>query len=456
MLAGRMHARPDSPAETTPIHGALTVRRVVSVWWPLAASWLLMGLELPAVSAGMARLPLPTLSLAAYGGVVFPLALLTESPVIMLLAASTALSKDWASYRLVRRYMWGAGLGLTAIHALIAFTPLFDVVARGLLGVPVEIVEPARLGFRIMLPWTMSIAWRRTQQGVLIRFGESRQVGIGTGVRLACNLVVLGIGLAVGHWPGIVVGTAAVAAGVVGEAVYSAFAVRPVLRDRLRPAPPLAEPLTAARFWRFYLPLLVTPMIMFLSMPMMSAAMSRMPEAIPSLAVWPVLGGMVFALRSLGFALNEVVVAQLESPRPVPALRRFTILLATSTSAVLLLAAATPLGALWLGGVSALTPPLAALGGVALWLAWPMPALSTIHSWFQGALLHGHRTRGITESVVAMLAVSAAVLVAGIAWGRVSGIHVAMVAMVTGAVAQAAWLRLRARQVIREVEARPA
>ena len=59
---------------------------------PLAASWALMGIELPLVAAVMARFPEPDINLAAYGGIVFPLALIIEAPIIMLLAASTALS----------------------------------------------------------------------------------------------------------------------------------------------------------------------------------------------------------------------------------------------------------------------------------------------------------------------------------------------------------------------------
>ena len=54
----------DSPVSTHP----LPVRSVFSTWWPLAASWLMMGLELPAVSAVIARLAYPEIHLAAYGG----------------------------------------------------------------------------------------------------------------------------------------------------------------------------------------------------------------------------------------------------------------------------------------------------------------------------------------------------------------------------------------------------
>src|SRR5205823_10693154 len=157
---------------------------VLQAWWPLAASWLLMGLKLPAVSAVMARLPDPKVSLAAYGGVVFPLSMLIEAPILMLLSASTALSRDRVSYRIGARFMWTAGVSLSALHALVAFTPLYDAVVGGVLGAPREVLEPARIGMQIMTPWTLAIAYRRFQQGVLIRTGRSRVVGVGTAVRL--------------------------------------------------------------------------------------------------------------------------------------------------------------------------------------------------------------------------------------------------------------------------------
>ena len=42
---------------------------IFGVWWPLAASWLFMSIEQPLVGALVARLPDPTVQLAALGGV---------------------------------------------------------------------------------------------------------------------------------------------------------------------------------------------------------------------------------------------------------------------------------------------------------------------------------------------------------------------------------------------------
>jgi progressive ankylosis protein len=434
-----------------PSSGKIHVRDVVATWWPLAASWLLMGLELPAVSAFVARLPNPKIHLAAYGGVVFPLALLIESPILMLLSASTALARDRASYRLIRRFMFGLSAALTLLHALIAFTPVFDFVVVRLMGAPEEIWEHARLGLQIMLPWTLAVAYRRTQQGVLIRFGHSRAVGVGTAIRLSTNVLVLGLGLAYGRLPGTVVATLAVVSGVISEAIYAGIRVRPVLRAQVDTEPPVTPALSMERFLRFYLPLSVTPLFLFLAMPMVTATMSRMIMPLNSLAVWPVLNGLVFSLRSAGFALNEVVVALVERPGAVAALRKFTGILATIVSGLLVLLAATPLRFWWLAGVSGLPQDLVTLASRALWVALLMPALSVIQSYYQGALVHAHRTRAVTESVLIYIGFMMLVLAAGRAWLRIPGIYVALGAFVLANFFMVAWLRWRGRDVLREL-----
>ena len=424
----------------------LTRSRIARARWPLAASWLLMGVELPALSAIVARLPHPETNLAAYGGVVYPLALIVESPVIMLLAASTALSKDWASYRKVWNYMQAAGALLTALHLLVALTPLYYVVARSILAVPEQVIEPARLGLILMLPWTWAISYRRFNQGVLIRFGYSKSVGVGTVIRLTANLTVLLIGLAVRTVPGVAVASAGMAAAVLSEALYVGIRVRPVLRHDLTAQPAVEPPLTYAAFFAFYIPLVLTSLLNLLANPIGSAALSRMPQALTSLAVWPVVSGLVFMSRGLGIAFNEVVVALLDEPGARAALRRFTWLLCLGTTAGLALLAATPLSRLWFEGLSALPADLAAMARLGLWVALPLPALTALQSWYQGSLLHGRRTRGITESVVLYLAVDVAVLFGGVTWGGLGGLYVGLAGMAAATLAQTGWLAWRARR----------
>jgi hypothetical protein len=427
------------------------MRRVAQTWWPLAASWVLMGAELPALAAVIARLPNPEINLAAYGGVVFPLALIIEAPIIMLLAASTALCKDWASYLLVRRFMMRSGALLTALHVLIAFTPLYYVVVEGIIGAPPQIVEPARVGLMIMTPWTWAIAYRRFHQGVLIRFGHSRAVGLGTVLRLCADGVVLTIGYLIGTVPGIVVGTSAVIAGVLIEAVYVGLVVQPVLRDQLRPANPVKPPLTFRAFLDFYVPLAMTSFLVLLVQPIGAAALSRMPQALASLAVWPVVSGLIFMLRSLGIAYNEVVVALLDEPQSTSSLRRFAALLTMFTTLLLVIIAATPLVTFWFGRVSGLSPALVVLAHAGLWLALPLPGLNVLQSWYQGALVHSRSTRGVTEAMAIFLFVTSATLWVGVVWGEITGLYIGLVTFGMGSLTQTIWLWYRSRPVMRHL-----
>jgi hypothetical protein len=424
------------------------MRRIVQTWWPLAASWLLMAVELPALSAVVARLANPEINLAAYGGVAFPVSLIIESPIIMLLSASTALSKDWDSYLKLSRFMMRAGALLTILHVLIAFTPLYYIVVAGLIGAPTEIIEPARLGLMIMTPWTWSIAYRRFNQGVLIRFGHSRAVGLGTLVRLIADGLVLGIGYLIGTIPGIVIAASAVVTGVISEAIYAGLRVRPVLRDQFSQTAPVEQPLTFRTFLDFYTPLAMTSLLSLLVQPIGSAALSRMPDALVSLAVWPVVSGSLFMLRSLGYAYNEVVIAMLDEPGAVHSLRRFTALLAASTTALLLTIAATPLAELWFRRVSALTPSLATLAHRGLWIALPIPGLTVLQNWYQGNLVHSRRTRAIASAITVFLLTTIVILWAGVAWGQVTGLYIGLLAFGASLLVQNVWLWQRNRLAV--------
>jgi len=426
----------------------LSLKRIFKVWWPLAASWLLMGMELPVLSAFVARLAYPEINLAAYGGIVFPLALIVEAPVIMLLAASTALSKDWASYQKLRTYMLVAGGTLTALHLIIALTPLYYFVAEGLLGAPAEIIEPARLGLLIMTPWTWTIAYRRLNQGVMIRFGHSNIIGVGTGVRLGVDIFVLILGYIL-KLPGIVVATSAVAAGVTSEAIYIGFRVQPVLRMELKPASVVEPALTYRAFASFYIPLVMTSLLTLLIQPMGSAALGRMPLALESLAVWPVVSGFIFMLRSMGVAFNEVVVALVDEPFSTKSLRRFTTILSTATTAIILIIAATPLSRIWLQDISGLSPELATLARHSLWIGFMLPALNALQSWYQGVLLNSGKTRGISEAVAIFLVVTASVLIFGVVWGEMTGLYISLLAFSAGMFFQTIWLFVRSRLPMR-------
>ena len=431
-----------------PVAAPLSTRRILGLWWPLAASWMLMAVEAPMFTAVVARMADPESALAAYGSLVLPLALVIEAPVIMLLAASTALSSTREAYARLGRFTLVLGLALSVVHIAVAFTPLFDLVATSWINVPPSVVEPGRIGLQIMTPWTLSIAWRRYQQGLLIRYGRSRLVGLGTFVRLCANAGTLLVGYRYGVLPGIVVGTLGISAGVVTEAVFVHLSCRSVARDHLGNATPETQPLDWRAFMHFYIPLAMTPLMTLAIQPIGAAAMSRMPAALPSLAAWPAVHGSVFLLRSVGLAFNEVMVSLSGDDQAIRALKRVAWIATALLMASMLLFAATPLSELWFRGAAGLSPELVQLCRTAVLLALLMPGYQMLQSFYTGALVSAHRTRAITEAVAIYAFASTLALYLGVRFSEAPGLFVAVVSFSCAGVLQTLWLWWRSRALL--------
>ena len=428
----------------------ISMKKIFNAWWPLATSWLFMALELPALSATAARLAEPKINLAAYGGIVFPISLIIESPIIMLLAASTVLSKDWNSYRRIYRFMMITSGVLTIIHAAIVFTPLYYFVVEKLIGAPGQIIEPARTGLMIMLPWTWAIAYRRFNQGVLIRFGHSKSIGIGGIIRLTADGMFLALGYLKRDIPGIIIITSAVIAGVISEAIYVGIRVRPVLKDELKLSPQIVPTLSWREFANFYIPLAITSFMNLSIQPLVSSTLSRMPKALDSLAIWPVLFGLLFILRSGGIAFNEVVVSLLNTPKSASYLSRFAKILTITTTGIIVLVAATSLSRVWFEKVSALSPSLSSLAQTALWLGIFIPGANTLQSWYQGAILNSKKTRGVPEAVLLFLMITIIVFFTGILSGKIPGLYIGVIGYTLGMIGQTWWLWYRSRETLKK------
>ncbi len=419
--------------------------RILKIWWPLALSWLFMGLEQPLINAIIARLAHPTIHLAALGGVVFPVALIIESPIIMLLAASTALSDHQQAYRLMYRFMMITSALITVGHALLAFTPLYDIVIVAALNPPAEIIEPSRWGLMILLPWTWSIAHRRFQQGVLLRYGDAKAISLGTFFRLMASLSAMGIMAFLGY-PGIIVAATGISSGVLTEAIFVAWRAKPIIQMKL---PPVQEnALSWSAFNQFYVPLALTSFLLLISQPLGSAALSRMPEALNSLAVWPVLISFVFLFRGFGFAYNEVVVSALKGKTAsFNDLTRFAILLGSLLTVFMAAIALTPLSQFYFQVLAGLNNSLAALAIPALVLCIFWPVLAIFQNLYQGVIVFSGQTRFVTEAVVLSLVITAVLLVLGVRSSLFPGLIMGVIAFLIGNIAQVLWLFWRSHSI---------
>jgi hypothetical protein len=297
-----------------------------------------------------------------------------------------------------------------------------------------------------MTPWTFMIAWRRLNQGTMIKYGNSRSVAIGTLIRLCSLVIILSIGRWYTNFSGIIIGSLSVAIAVTMEALYASKAVQKILKNTL-PQISNNKPINKFSFIKFYLPLAMTPLMALLIHPAGSAGMSRMPQSLSSLAAWPVVYGLIFLTRSMGFAFNEVVVSFADKPGGFSELKRFAKVLAISTMSILGIIAFTPLGGFWFSNISGLSSNLVELSSLTIMFAILMPGYQVYQSWYGGLLVHSHETRGISEAVMIYVSLALLGLYLGTHFASGPGIYWTINVFVISGLSQTFFLRYRYKRL---------
>jgi hypothetical protein len=420
---------------------------MLALWVPLAASIVMMVLEPSIINIGLGRTADPELALAAYG-VAFSLALLVEAPIIMLLDASVARSTDREAFALVRRFTLGLGLLVTAIGLLVSLTPLYGLIVEELMNIPPDVAARARPTTQILSFWSLPIGWRRAHQGVLIRAGRTGVITAATGVRLGTLAAGLAVGLLFLPERGSVIAGLAMDVSVTVESALITWATRPVLRSerfQREPATSGDPPLTLRSLWRFYRPLLVTTILRQTTRPLLNAGIAATAMARASLAAWPVAWGLSILISGPAWSLQQLTTALAADAPAYRRVRNFSMALAVLFTLLLGLVTLTPLYDLVMGGVYNLSPALQALARPAVQIMVIYPLVMGGQSLLRGLLIRGGCTGDVRAAMTANVLTLAATLVAGVTLFSPSGVTLAAVAVMTGALTELAWLRWRAR-----------
>lgn len=423
-------------------------RYILLFWFPLFASWLLMSAEGPLIAAAINRLPDEVLMLAAMG-IVTSLSVTIESPIINLLATSTALVRDHESYRLVRRFTIHWCLILTVVAILVAYTPLFDLIVRQVLNVPEEIAQWVRPGMQIMVPWTAAIGWRRFLQGIMIRRKQTRKVAYGTAVRLVASGGAVLLLAVWGHWPGVVIGSIALVAGVVAEAAYATLAARELIRDELGPdsVPAEGPPLTYRELFWFHLPLAATSVLILFMQPMVTSSLARLDQPTVSLAAWPIVFQILLMARAAAMALPEVVIALHQGIDTFAPIRKFSLILTVAAIVSMTAFVFTPLARWYVFEVQDMTAEVGELALSSLGLFLLFPALAVITSWLRGLLIQSRHTRYINVGMGVNLSITAATLITGVAL-KWPGLTTAALALNLASAGEVLYLLWRTQQTL--------
>lgn len=418
----------------------LTQKRILAFWIPLAATWLMMSVEGPYLSALIARLAEPKFNLAAYG-IAFSLALIIEAPVIMMMSASTALVKDYQSFKQLRKFNYILSASLTAAMIVFIFPPIFYFVTEYLIGLPREVSYLTHLAVMILIPWPGAIGYRRFYQGILIRNNLTRLVAYGTIIRLISMSITAFILFKFTDVPGVVIGASALSTAVICEAIASRLMVSKFLARLKSRASETQSELTIKEIIKFYYPLALTSLLTLGIQPFVTffIGQSRMP--LESFAVMPVVTSFVFLFRGLGLSYQEVVVALIgDNMSGFDQLKRFGVKLAFILASGLILIAFTPLAEIWFRDVSGLSESLTEFAKLPLMIMSFFPALTVLISFQRAVLVKGNDTKQITYGTAIEFVGIILVVAICIKYFLLVGAVAATIAFVIGRIAACGYL----------------
>jgi len=432
----------------------LTYRRILAFWIPLAAQWIMMALEGPFLSAVIARLAEPKYNLAAYG-VALALAMIAEAPIIMIISASTALVRDRDSYLKLRRFSNLLNLLVTGMMGLAVLPPVFNLLARDLLGLPAEVSGLTRVALLLLLPWPGVIGYRRFYQGILIAHNRTRFVAYGTVLRILAMALTGLIGFLLFPTQGTYIAAVAMSVGVILEAAAARLMAGRVVAGLLSGSGEEAEGagLTYGQILGFYFPLVLTSFLALGLRPIVTFFLSQSRMALESLAALPVVYSLVFIFSSLSLSYQEVGIALLAGRREnFPKLRNFALGMGLATVGGLALITYTPGVHLWFHTLSGLSPELTRFSVLPARVMTFLPGL-TMSVFFQRALLMSARRTGpITWATGIEVTVIVAVLLAGINLLDMVGILAVAVAMLAGSLTSNLFLLPRTGRALTSLE----
>ncbi len=402
----------------------------MALWLPLALSWMMMNIAQPVTAIAISRLPDPEIQLAAYG-VTFDMGFLLESPIVMLLSASVALTRDRVTYMLLRRITVWLSAVMTGVFALVAFTPAYELLVERIIGVPRDVAAEARPALGLLLPWVGAVAWRRFHQGPMILAGLTRLMSVGTVIRLATLCVVLAIGLWRPFLPGAMLGALALSASVVIEALINTVWALPLVRTL--PARSRG-PVTVPSILRFCAPLAATDVMRTLVRPVITSGISRALLPVASLAAWPVASNLVQLMGGAVMAFQELTVAVIDSRTTYLNVRRFILATGLAVTALTALITLTPLLEMFLITIVRLPADLLPHVVEGTRLLIPMPLLYAVRNLLRGVLIQQRSTSSVQFAMTAYVVGLVLTIVVGLN-ARVTGVVLAAIA---GLVAQTA------------------
>jgi hypothetical protein len=423
-------------------------RALLKLFAPLAMSGIFFPLARPVVNAAIARSDDPLLALAAYS-VVFSLTIPMLSPLFGLRQIVTSLAVDRDMIRRLGKICLVLS-GLATVPLLFASIPsVYLWLVTEILGVPKEI---ALVGPPAMLVLTtapiISVA-RGYYQGILVKYGRANAIGIGALIYLIISVAIAFSLISWLRMEGALAATIAFTVGSIGYALTVWVPYRKLRRDTIleRDETFAGEKRSQAHILKQYYPLAVSSILMATVEPVIQAAIARSPGSEVVLASYPVVISLLWLSKVHLWNAQQIGIARIKSYAQYLDVRRFMISMAGITTALLAVLMIPSVSEWIFGGLMGLDGPVKEFAIKGFPIAIVIPALQAVRSLYYGTLISQEASGGIQTAAFVRIGVLIILLAAGVTYGKLNGLYLALFATAIGDASECFVLRKFARRI---------
>jgi hypothetical protein len=405
---------------------AVSLKDAYAFFLPLIFMAEMMMISHSIIHAFLARLPDPKVTLAAYN-VAFSYHSVAGSPIWTAVMTSLAFLTDRRSvYRMLSFNLWLSGM-VTLAGAVVAFTPVGDLLFGLLMGASPEVTRQAKKALAIFLVIPPVTVFRAVSYALLMHQRHTILITIGTFMRLlslAGFLAVLPLFVR-----GASVGAAAMLLCITVEAILAvAVAWRFFLHlpESAERAPGYGE------IWRFAWPLMLVQASENGVVFTINFFLGRLARPDLALAAFGVTDGLWKMILSPLRNLTQTAQTLVRTRAEIRLILRFTMQVTLGFAVLVGLFHLGAARAFLLDGVMGLTPELSAVIAPSLRLFSLLALVLGFSALFRGLLLRARITAQIARAAAVRIAVVVAVGMVALLQPDMNGAMLGLLALVGG------------------------
>ena len=405
------------------------MKQIIYLWFPLLFAWFALNLEeviyIPiAASLGNIKDNLAAFNLA------YSLVLLCESFLYPVLSGSNVFSSNKQKSKKFFKFTLSLALFFAAVILLCSTAAVSEFIFQKTMKLNFEITKLAAASLLIMSITPILVGYRRFFQGILIGHEKSKFITASSIARLL-TIIFTSFILAKFIHEGALIVSLGMISGMFVDALISRIACREFLKSMPQEKFAGNNKQGFKHLLYFYLPLGVSSMVLYLSLPIMNFFASYGAYPVESIASLGAVTAFMYLLKSFGVSFQEAVITIYnKSSQHNSDLKRVMYYIFSLTLIVSLIVCFSKLINLYLYNASGLTVELTEFSIFPIQLLFFVPSLTVLISYFKGIFIKIQQTKVIFISAIIEIASLSIVLTIGLYFANYPAIQKMAIAIV--------------------------